>query len=195
MSVRTLAALTLIAAPSAAHATTCSYSGSAAAYVNCLAADLTTAMDDIVSMRSRLDTLEAEAVRSPQAITLSLGFLQYDEPLLTYTAPDGSTDSIDVGSMADGEVRFGGAGLLAVKDGLPGEDAVIYVNLDDVGSTTCAVLSDDDDVPRPGRYIATDTGGNVTVWGVDTHATLMVARQGEEELPMSHFEGIAFACF
>ena len=48
--------------------------------------------------------------------------------------------------------------------------------LDAIGSYACALVAYEGDVPRPGHYLATDSGNNVSVWGATSHSTLMLAR-------------------
>jgi hypothetical protein len=184
-------AAALLAVAPAANATSCVWSGVLRDYTRCLA-------DEVTALQTRLDALEADAVRVHGAnpVVMSMGFLAYEAGILTYNAPDGVVDTVDLNGMVDGEVRVGVQGRVAVEDGVnTTTDSVIYLNLDSASSYACAPVAYENDRLRKGLYYATDSGNHVTVWGASTHTTLLLAWEGQTGRPMVNLEEMAFVCF
>lgn len=101
--------------------------------------------------------------------------------IVKYTAPDGTTDQIDVASMSANELRVGSEGKIALKAGVNGaSDSFLLFNIEGA-STHCTLLGGDDDTPHAGLYWATDGGNtavNIEAWGNNNTATFMLRREG-----------------
>lgn len=192
-----LIAFSALALAAPAQATTCTFTGAPGPYMSCLADEITQLMDDVINLDTRLADLEASAVRQAGALPIELrrGEFGFFDPIITYTAPDGTVDTVDITGIVDGEIRVGAAGVLAVQWGTSTTDSKVFLDVGGVGSA-CTLIHTDSDAARPGLYYATDTGNNVDhIWGVGGVNTLIFAKEGESESPMDQWLDLGVICF
>lgn len=114
-----------------------------------------------------------------------------DAATIKYTMPDGTMHSITVGA---GTADVTGTHI-AYRPGGAG-DGRLYFNLAEAPSINCTLLNDEDDVPRIGRYMATDSGnGQNAIWGNTTTPTFVLAREGVPNFVLGVNESHSIACF